>query len=73
MSRRNRPEPREILPDPDGTAGPQTSPETVYEYDSNGNRVRVTDARNNSTFYRYDKRNRQIEVNVSPFMSCHRP
>ncbi|MFT3856662.1 MAG: Ig-like domain-containing protein [Aquabacterium sp.] len=51
--------------DPDGTDGAQgshTAPVTRFQYDANGNLVRMTDALGKSTQYAYDKLDRRIEV-----------
>ena len=41
------------LPDPDG-AGPLARPETTFEYDAAGNRVKLTDPVSNVTTWTYD-------------------
>jgi len=58
---------REILPDPDGAAGPLARPVTYFGYDEEGNLIYVTDARGtaaedapHTTYYEYDEANRLI-------------
>ncbi|MGB7158226.1 MAG: DUF6531 domain-containing protein, partial [Tepidisphaeraceae bacterium] len=52
---------REISPDPD-LGGTQLAPQVQYEYDANGNLIKLTNARNKVTTYQYDQRNRQTKV-----------
>ncbi|MGD9854405.1 MAG: putative Ig domain-containing protein, partial [Planctomycetaceae bacterium] len=52
---------RTIEQDPDGAAGPLTSPVTVFTYDAVGNLVTVTDARGNITTSVYDPQDRLVE------------
>jgi RHS repeat-associated protein len=48
--------------DPDGVAGPSTSPVTILEYDPHGNLVRRTDANGVATSYGYDARDRLMII-----------
>jgi YD repeat-containing protein len=53
-------------PEPNGGSG---SLRTRYDYDSVGNRIKVTDARNHPTAYVYDARDLPIEVQETPLVS----
>ncbi|WP_370623539.1 peroxidase family protein [cf. Phormidesmis sp. LEGE 11477] len=51
-----------IEADPDGVAGPLTSPVTLFTYDQAGNITSSTDARGNETAYAYDERDRLVRL-----------
>ncbi|MCA9262200.1 MAG: hypothetical protein KDA60_00065, partial [Planctomycetales bacterium] len=48
--------------DPDGDAGPLSSPVTTFEYDANGNVTRTTDAEGHETFTTYDAMDRVVRI-----------
>ena len=49
-------------PNPNNTGSPSDRPVTTYDYDSNNNLTKVTDAEGNATEYAYDEYNRLIET-----------